>query len=154
MVSAFKVAVGSAHNPLEPSISTNIKSPTSAVDDSEDFDCNEENMDGFEHCRELDENIQNAILSWDHAQLVRNGCLAHLLQLAVKDSIKSSNLVSKMIKKVNDVVTFVTRSALWKEALKLETGNLTLVKPIETSWNSAYMSIERILRDDKKVSVK
>ncbi len=162
MVAAFKVAVeSSSTNSVEPSTSKNVEPPTSVdllnrpnavkVDDLADIDSNEEDMDGFELSEERDQDIQNGILSWDHAQLVRNGCLAHLLQLAVKDSIKSCNLVSKLIKKVNDVVTFFTRAAMWKEALLLETGNLTLVKPIETRWNSAYMSIERILREDKKV---
>ncbi len=104
---------------------------------------------------ELDDNrteqIFDGLSSWDHANLTRNGCLAHLLQLAIKDGIKSSSLVPKLVKKVNDIVTFFSKSCMWKEALKQKTNNLTLVKPIEVRWNSTFSCLQRILREEKGV---
>lgn len=76
---------------------------------------------------------------------IRNSCLAHLLQLAVKDALSSSEYVTKMVDRTNSVVTFFHRSSHYNAKLLEETGGLGLVKPCVTRWNSQYHCMKRML---------
>lgn len=109
-------------------------------------------MEDYEYDDTRNEEILEGLTSWDHSNLARNGCLAHLLQLAIKDGIKSTTLVPKLVKKVNDIVTFFSKSCMWKEGLKKKTNDLVLVKPIEVRWNSTYSCFQITLREEKGVS--
>jgi len=80
--------------------------------------------------------------------LKRNACLAHLLQLAIRDSINSNPAVVSISKKVNDIVKFINNSNKCLADLRSKTGGLSLVKPCATRWNSVYYCLKRILRDD------
>lgn len=86
-----------------------------------------------------------------NATLKRNACLAHLLQLAVKDAITKCSFMVSISKKINDVVTFFHNSPKWTAKLKMRTNDLSLIRPVVTRWNSLYLSLQRILRKDSQV---
>lgn len=75
--------------------------------------------------------------------LTRNACLAHLLQLAIKDSAKSSLIVMGLAKKLTEVITFFNRSSHHYTKLK-ERAGYSLVKPCATRWNSLYHGFQRL----------
>lgn len=109
-------------------------------------------MDNFDSFQELNKQIMKNLGVWNHAELARNGCMAHLLQLAIKDAIKLCELVKLLLKKCKQIVNFFAKSSRWKDELKKETGGLTLVKSVEVRWNSDYKCLKRILRKDDKVA--
>lgn len=80
--------------------------------------------------------------------LTRNACLAHLLQLAIKDSAKLSRPVMDLAKKLSDVITFFNRSSHHYTKLKDRAG-YSLVKPNATRWNSMFHGFKRLLKISK-----
>jgi len=70
-------------------------------------------------------------------------CMAHLLQLAVKDAIQSNPLVKEIKKKLSRTIKFFNKSTFWYRKLKLKYPSL--VKPWTTRWNSLYHCLKRIL---------
>jgi len=75
----------------------------------------------------------------------RNSCLAHLLQLAIKDALKQS-FVADMAKKVNHIITWFHKSNIHYTKLKLLT-KIGLKKPCETRWNSFYHCLSRLCEE-------
>lgn len=150
MVAAFKVI---------PDISKSLKLATMPallkVQDSEEEDLsyNDEDMEEFDLDENLNDILYQGLTGWNHAELKRNGCLAHLLQLAIKDAMKTNALVPKLTRRVNEMVTFFSKSPMWKDALRTQTNGLLLIKPIEVRWNSTYNCFKRIIRKDDKVII-
>lgn len=118
------------------------------------------NEDPLEVAREfvsndqIDQAIQTVIAEWlqnDHSGVrkTRNSCLAHLLQLAIKDALNEPR-VAALVKKVNALVKWFHKSNKFYTELRKLTG-LGLIKPCDTRWNSFYHCLKRLLRD---VSVK
>jgi hypothetical protein len=77
--------------------------------------------------------------------LERNACLAHLTQLAIKDAITSSEFVTDLIKRINELIAFFHRSNQYYTRLKQCNGNKALVKPCVTRWNAQYSCFQRII---------
>ena len=89
----------------------------------------------------------------ESTELRRNPCLAHLLQLAIKDAIKASSLVTAIVTRINKIVRFFHKSTFFYSELKAINGNLGLLKPCITRWNAQFACINRILhRRENKVS--
>jgi hypothetical protein len=81
----------------------------------------------------------------------RNPCLAHLIQLAIKDSLTLSEFVTKLIRRINEIVKFFHRRSSWYSKLRSQNGNVSLLLPCVTRWNSQYHSLKRIFGEKRKV---
>lgn len=72
-------------------------------------------------------------------------CLAHLLQLAIRDSLKCP-IIQNVCKKLQSIVRWFSRSNHFYTKLKDVTKN-ALISPCETRWNSMFLSLERFLKE-------
>ena len=72
-------------------------------------------------------------------------CSAHLMQLAVKDSLKKNVWAKKIEQIVRKLTSFFNKSTSHTNKLKKLAG-VKLVKIGETRWNSLYHAIKRICR--------
>ncbi|XP_058846867.1 v-myb avian myeloblastosis viral oncogene homolog-like 2b isoform X2 [Acipenser ruthenus] len=75
----------------------------------------------------------------------RVGCIAHSLQLVIKEALKTSRVVENVLSQIQNVVAFFRRSAYWTEVLTKDCG-VTLVTPHGHNhrWNSTFMSIRKM----------
>ena len=94
---------------------------------------------------EQEDDAENQTLQQLGPKMERNGCLAHLTQLVIKDAITQCEFVNRIIKRVNELVTFFHRSNHYYTQLKRINGNRALVKPCVTRWNSQYSCLQRIV---------
>lgn len=130
---------------------TSFTTDTEAVD--LEFDELPDIDDGtIEHELVTDDDINKAIdtviLEWTSItdnRRSRNSCLAHLLQLGIKDALAQTEIAA-IIKKVNAIVTWFHKSNKHYTALRELTG-LALVKPCDTRWNSSYHCMKRLTRE-------
>lgn len=83
----------------------------------------------------------------------RNECLAHLLQLAIKDALRQNPLAQDTVKRVTSVVAFFNRSAKFYTKLRQRSSGLNLVAPVEVRWNSLYYCLKRMSRKSAKVCI-
>lgn len=81
----------------------------------------------------------------------RNPCLAHLLQLAIRDVLAIDPTARRLVKKVSDVIAFFSRSKNSASRLKKLT-TYALVKSCETRWNSFYDCLTRLLKKDEQTN--
>ena len=77
-------------------------------------------------------------------QLIRNGCNSHLIQRGIITAIEENAQVQDLIQKVNAVVKFFHVCHRYYEELKKINGNLALLRPVVTRWNSQFHSLKRI----------
>lgn len=97
---------------------------------------------------DINKAIDTVILEWTSItdnRRSRNSCLAHLLQLGIKDALAQTEIAA-IIKKVNAIVTWFHKSNKYYTALRDLTG-LALVKPCDTRWNSSYHCMKRLTRE-------
>lgn len=88
-------------------------------------------------------------------QLERNGCSSHLVQRGIITAIKESSHVQDLIHKVNSIVNFFHVCPRYYDKLKKTNGNLALLRPVVTRWNSQFHSLKRILEHgERKVIIK
>jgi hypothetical protein len=80
-------------------------------------------------------------------------CVAHSLQLVLKDAIKTVPLAEKVLKECNAVVVFFHRSLYWGSELKKLTGGKTLLAAVVTRWNSNLIMLHRLSSEDVWKSV-
>jgi len=80
----------------------------------------------------------------------RIGCLAHLIQLAIKDALWEKGIVKNTVKKIGDIVKYFHKSDKWYMNLRKRIGGLSLVKPCATRWNSLYHSLKRIIGEHRE----
>lgn len=120
------------------------------VDEHEDDETNYIDLD-------LDANVEDEmvqvvedIMNASEHKIVRNPCLAHLLQLAIKDAIVRSPNVNRMINKVNTIVRFFHKNTHYYTKLRECNGNLTLLKPCVTRWNAQHDSLKRFVHEKRK----
>ncbi|XP_066558670.1 uncharacterized protein LOC136748648 isoform X2 [Amia ocellicauda] len=79
----------------------------------------------------------------------RVNCIAHLLQLVIKEALKTSRVVENLLSQVHNVVAFFRRSAYWTEVLVKECG-LSLAPPLSASnyrWNSTFTSVRKMVQE-------
>jgi len=97
---------------------------------------------------EMNAAIDAVILEWGSGclnRIRRNSCLAHLLQLAIKDALRNKE-VAAIIKKVSTIVTWFHKSDKNNTALR-QLCKLGLVRPCDTRWNSLYHCLKRLCRE-------
>lgn len=101
-----------------------------------------------------DEEINNAIdavikqwclPNFDGTTIRRNSCLAHLLQLGIRDALRNT-FGAGIISKVNTIITWFHKSNKQYMELRRQ-SKLGLLKPCETRWNSTYYCLKRICTD-------
>ncbi|MBN3270386.1 MYBB protein, partial [Polyodon spathula] len=75
----------------------------------------------------------------------RVGCIAHSLQLVIKEALKTSRVVENVLSQIYNVVAFFRRSVYWTEVLTMDCG-VTLVTPHGHNhrWNSTFMAIRKM----------
>lgn len=106
------------------------------TEDSEDFTQNELFVEDALDLESLD---------WSASSFIRLGCLAHGLQLVIKDTISSSPLAKTMVERIMAVITFFNNSNRWNSKLVTKT-KLTVVTPGATRWNGIIFAMERLLK--------
>lgn len=78
----------------------------------------------------------------------RMPCIAHTLQLAIKDAIRKVPMAEKVLKEANAVVVFFHRSLYWSTELKKRTDGRTLLSAVPTRWNSSLTMLRRLSMED------
>lgn len=109
--------------------------------------------DDFNNEVELDVEISEGINEWLGTVLPRNPCLAHLLQLAIKDSLKECPSISALIKKAQKILNFFGKSPKYTEMLRERTKGLSLLKIGITRWNSTYDGLNRLTSVTNQVNL-
>lgn len=84
-------------------------------------------------------------IDWTTSSFIRLGCIAHGLQLVIKDTINSSSVAKKIVERVMAVITFFNNSNYWNSKLVLKT-KLSVVAPGATRWNGIIFAMERLLK--------
>jgi hypothetical protein len=110
---------------------------------------------------EYDEEVQNILEFMVLGGITRNSCLAHLLQLAIRDALKANETIEKLSKRISKIVNFFYKSPKWYGKFRILAG-IGLVKPCATRWNALYDCFNRILNEkvsfnflnDKRVCLK
>jgi hypothetical protein len=75
-------------------------------------------------------------------------CVAHTLQLAIKDALKNTPFAVKLVDEASSVVVFFRRSLFWNAELKKLSGGLTLLADVPTRWNSSLIMLRRLSAED------
>ncbi len=75
-------------------------------------------------------------------------CVAHTLQLVIKDALKQVPSVDKSIKEASTVVGFFHRSLHWGCELKKQTNGLGLLAAVPTRWNSSLIMLRRLSQEN------
>lgn len=82
--------------------------------------------------------------------MTRMSCLAHTLQLGIKDALSYSNDIVELIKKTNTIISWVHHSDQNVASLQ-SLSRLGLRKPNETRWNSTFLCLERLCTTSEPV---
>lgn len=135
-------AINSSYNEEEDEDYSPVDSPDSSDESSDDeLVLSEEEND-------ITDTLAAAMTDADVRRIPRYSCLAHLLQLAVKDAINASTLVVDIMETTSKIVAFFHKSNHYYSQLKALSGQLGLLKPCVTRWNSTYYCLERVAREE------
>lgn len=169
MIKAFKIF--SLHSQLAFSeLKTVEATPSSytsqSAEDDEDENASTDGMDGdcFEEISDfvdlLSPDVDAEDTSADNDPLevftdvgVRLPCIAHTLQLAIKDGLKKVSSAVRVVSEASAVVSFFHRSLFWCIELKKLTGGRKLLSSVATRWNSNLIMLRRLGQEDVWKSV-
>lgn len=77
------------------------------------------------------------------------GCMAHILQLSIKDSFKNQGKINAMVQKVRDIITdarksekFSTLIRKFRDQILSEKTKRELQRDVQTRWNSTLLMLE------------
>jgi hypothetical protein len=112
---------------------------------SDDTDDEESEGENEEHQSNTTDLVASSINEWGNLKVDRIGCMAHLIQLAVKDAISSSSYVKNLDNRLKEIVGFFRKSNHWYTKLRKMTSNIGVVQPGTTRWNSSYHSLKRLV---------
>lgn len=101
---------------------------------------------GDSDLEDFDNTAEETVLQVDMTT-ERNGCL---LQLAIKDAFSECEFASQLLRKVNQVVNYFHRSNFWYTRLRETVGDLSLLKPCTTRWNSQFHCLKRIFGENRQ----
>lgn len=126
----------------------NIEDPEDEIfdDDDEEISYDSEFQDVEEGDEILLHNELRAESDWDwkDSSFQRLGCLAHALQLVIKEALNASQTAKDLIRVVSDMVSFFHKSNTWTDKLYRRT-KLHVVPIGKTRWNTVSIALERML---------
>jgi hypothetical protein len=91
---------------------------------------------------EHSQNEQDQQVTICHAK--RLPCIAHTIQLALKDAFRKVPSAEKVIKEASSVVVFFHRSLYWGCELKKKPDGRKLLSAVPTRWNSNMIMLRRL----------
>ena len=105
-------------------------------DDDEDFICDET----------FNANVAEMLSTFTKEG--RISCMAHSLQLAVKDALEADKDAKNIVCRFKRILSFFyysffSKSTHWSGQFKEQSGGLDFIKPGETRWNSILFALER-----------
>lgn len=106
--------------------------------------CDSDIQDVDEEDEMIIENELRTESDWKEATFQRLGCLAHALQLVIKEALNSNQAAKDLIHTVNEMVSFFHKSNTWTEKLYRRT-KLHVVPIGKTRWNTVSIALERML---------
>ncbi|CAG7825511.1 unnamed protein product, partial [Allacma fusca] len=116
-------------------------------DDEEEWEDFDEFFQDSQNAQEDAEDCYNEIITelstWANTSLTKIPCFAHLLQLAIKDAIKSNDTVSGMVGGAKLLKKYFHSSPYWYDRLKLRAGK-GLKNQADTRWNTVYYVFDRL----------
>jgi len=118
-------------------------------EDNEELPCASEIQDVDQEDEHLLETELRAESDWKDATFQRLGCLAHALQLVIKEALNSNKLAKDLIQNVSEMVSFFHKSNTWTEKLYRKT-KLHVVPVGKTRWNTVSIALERMLSVRKR----
>ncbi|XP_074500865.1 v-myb avian myeloblastosis viral oncogene homolog-like 2a isoform X2 [Sebastes fasciatus] len=74
-------------------------------------------------------------------------CVAHTLQLVIKEALKNSRVVENLLSQVHNVVAFFRGSAYWSEVLMKECNVSLCPSSSNCRWNSMMLSLRRMVQE-------
>lgn len=74
-------------------------------------------------------------------------CVAHTLQLVIKEALKNSRVVENLLSQVHNVVAFFRNSAYWSEVLLKECNVSLCPSSSNCRWNSMMLSLRRMVQE-------
>ncbi|XP_068454566.1 v-myb avian myeloblastosis viral oncogene homolog-like 2a isoform X2 [Clinocottus analis] len=77
----------------------------------------------------------------------RTTCVAHTLQLVIKEALKNSRVVENLLSQVHNVVAFFRSSAYWSEVLLKESNVSLCPSSSNCRWNSIMLSLRRMVQE-------
>ncbi|XP_029292321.1 v-myb avian myeloblastosis viral oncogene homolog-like 2a isoform X2 [Cottoperca gobio] len=77
----------------------------------------------------------------------RTTCVAHALQLVIKEALKNSRVVENLLSQVHNVVAFFRGSAYWSEVLLKECNVSLCPSSSNCRWNSMMLSLRRMVQE-------
>ncbi|XP_068589647.1 v-myb avian myeloblastosis viral oncogene homolog-like 2a isoform X2 [Cebidichthys violaceus] len=77
----------------------------------------------------------------------RTTCVAHTLQLVIKEALKNSRVVENLLSQVHNVVAFFRSSAYWSEVLLKECNVSLCPSSSNCRWNSMMLSLRRMVQE-------
>ncbi|XP_056278923.1 v-myb avian myeloblastosis viral oncogene homolog-like 2a isoform X3 [Pseudoliparis swirei] len=77
----------------------------------------------------------------------RAACVAHTLQLVIKEALKNSRVVENLLSQVHNVVAFFRSSAYWSEVLLKECNVSLCPSSNNCRWNSMMLSLRRMVQE-------
>ena len=106
----------------------------------------------------LRDNASNMVRAFQHANIDSLGCALHTLQLAIHDCIFDQRVVSDALAVCRRLVGHFKHSSQASQRLadiqrELQTDVLRPVQDVSTRWNSTYLTIDRLLKIKRSVSV-
>ncbi|CAF1108654.1 unnamed protein product [Brachionus calyciflorus] len=104
--------------------------------------CDASDSQSTDSCK-FNYNLPDSIFSSISCGAQRLSCIAHTLQLVIKDALSDVTQVERAIETVARLISGINRSYLSKE--KVEKLNKFFVKKNETRWNSQYLMIKSFL---------
>nr|XP_040050321.1 v-myb avian myeloblastosis viral oncogene homolog-like 2a [Gasterosteus aculeatus aculeatus]XP_040050322.1 v-myb avian myeloblastosis viral oncogene homolog-like 2a [Gasterosteus aculeatus aculeatus]XP_040050323.1 v-myb avian myeloblastosis viral oncogene homolog-like 2a [Gasterosteus aculeatus aculeatus] len=77
----------------------------------------------------------------------RSTCVAHTLQVVIKEALKNSRVVENLLLQVQNVVAFFRSSAHWSEVLMKEHSVSLCPSSSNCRWNSMMLSLRRMVQE-------
>lgn len=93
---------------------------------------------------ELEECVETGY-DWSSATFARLGCVAHALQLVIKEALNKNSVAKSLIKIITETINFFHKSNVWTRLLKKKT-NFTVLGLGKTRWNTVSIVLERMLQ--------
>ena len=104
------------------------------------------------------DNAANIVSAMRHAKITDISCMAHSLQLVLRDALFTQTSVEAVVKKARKIVAHFKHSEqacrhLCDYQMSRDVPQHKLIQDIETRWNSTFLMLERLLEQQKAVNL-